>query len=206
MKSQAMVSMSNAMSRVGMCGILAITMGCGAIASQAAVCPEHAGAAVVVNDSYVKVKAPKSWKKQLKVSSYGNKSGAFHIDFVTKGSASLMPLRIDGTHSGSAASGKTGFSYKGKSGDTINWKVARGKEKANVSALNAPLAVWKSAHGKGGYSLTKSQSKKLLKLFTGDKAKYSKVVKWSQSTAKKKGAKIERKWLESKVISKVQPL
>lgn len=162
-------------------------------------------------ESYVRITAPKSWKKSLDVCAQGHTSGAYHIDFYLKSPSSYhgpMIMRIDGMTDFKAAKGATTYKYQGVSEyDTLEWILTCGKKSAGFSASNMPYRIWCSVHKKGDYAdreYTSTEMKQALAVTTGGKITLSDLKKWSGSKAKKQGAAIEKAYLTKTVVKRMK--
>ena len=146
----------------------------------------------------VKIKAPSVWKKldvyqgatyELQ---YGpvKPLGDNYYDYV--------PILFEGYFEGyTSATGKPKIKCNKAA---LSWKISKGGTNFYITAENIPYIVWESAHKTGKWNLTKKQAKTLLKISTGDKIKYSKLIKWSKKKAKSKGKKAIIAWVGKEVL------
>lgn len=146
----------------------------------------------------VKIKAPSVWKKldvyhgatyELQFGSVRPRGDSYY-DYV--------PILFEGYFEGYTSA--TGKPKVKRNKASLSWKISKGGTNFYISAENIPYIVWQSAHKTGNWSLTKKQAKTLLKIATGDKIKYAKLVKWSKNKAKSKGKKAVVAWVGKEVL------
>ena len=177
--------------------LLAIPMTAGNLAAL----PDEAEAAKLKTLKFdgVVMKAPAAWKK-AKV-----RRGAtyeVYYDGVKPSSTGYrydLPLMYEGYYEGSSyAKGKPSIKVNKKA---LTWKLHKGGTDFYITVENVPYLVWQSAHKKGNYRFTKSQAAALLKMSTGGKITYAKLVKMSAWKAKTQGKKAVIAWVGKKVIA-----
>lgn len=174
--------------------------------------PQQAQAAgfKVVDDNYISITVPSSWKTIVdEAYSSGHTGGNYHTDFYPKSNKyEYMFMRVDGTDGtlNTKRPEKTSakaVKYKGV--HTLSWELKGTKGEAWIGISNVPFDAWKAAHGDESHpGVSTSTWKKLVKVTTGGKIEYSKLIKMSKSKAKSQGRKAVYTYMKNKVIPNIR--